>query len=354
MGVFATMKKGDHEQVVLVSDKTAGLRAIIAIHNTTLGPAIGGIRVYDYRNEETALAETLEIAQYISWKASIIGMNFGGGHVTVMGDPAKVKNELLLRALGRHIHNLGGRIWVGEDMGIATDDMSMIRSETEFVTCLPFAHGGGGDTGPPAAEGVLHCMVWACGKVFGTTALKDRVVYVQGAGHVGHYLVERLVQEGARVLVDDHHPEVVAALKQRLPSIKAGKPADLATGKVDIYAPCGMGRVIDETLAGKLKVRIIAGSANAQLTSPALAAKLEKAGILHVPDFVASSGAMINVASELEGYDPERVTRDIAKLPIILDRITDRARDKKLTLFQAAVDMATERLEKMRASIRRN
>jgi len=305
MGVF----QGDtgHEQVVFCQDKATGLRAIIGIYSTALGPALGGTRFYPYATEEEALHDVLELSRAMAYKNALAGLDLGGGKAVIWGDPATMKTEALLRAYGRFIESLGGRYITACDVGTYVPDMDVIARETRYVTGRSREYGGSGDSSILTAWGVFQGMRAAAEHLWGTPSLAGRRVGVAGLGKVGRHLTGHLLDDGATVIATDiseaarewarvNHPEVVL-----VPDTTA-----LITSEIDIYAPCAMGGALNDDTVPLLRAKVIAGAANNQLAHPGVEKALADRGILYVPDYLVNAGGVIQVADEIQGFDFER------------------------------------------------
>ncbi len=296
-----------HEQIVFCNDESTGLRAIIAIHSTALGPALGGTRFYPYASEADAVADVLALSRGMTYKAAAAGLDLGGGKAVIIGDPKRDKTEALLRAYGRFVESLGGRYVTACDVGTFSADMDLVHRETRFVTGRTVEHGGAGDSSVLTAYGVFQGMRASAERVWGSPTLAGRVVGVAGVGKVGHHLVSHLVEDGADVIVTDVSVEAVERVTRRYPSVRAvaDVPALLAGG-IDVYAPCALGGAIDDEVADTLEARIVCGAANNQLAHPGLDKALADRGVLYAPDYLVNAGGLIQVADELEGFSFER------------------------------------------------
>ena len=302
-----------HEQVVFVADAASGLRAIIAIHSTALGPSLGGVRFWQYPDEEAALVDVLRLSEAMTRKAAVAGLHQGGGKAVVLvDDPDAPHSEGLLRALGRSIDDLGGRYLAAEDVGATPGDMDTIATETRWVTGVAAAAGGSGDPSPMTAAGVVAAMRAVGESLDGEASVAGRRVAVQGAGHVGAHLVEMLTAASASVVVADVNAERAAtvAAAHGAETIAA---ADVLAEECDIVAPCGLGGVLSRDSVPTLRCRAVCGAANNQLADESVGALLQERGILYAPDFVANAGGIINLAEEFTGYD--RRTRALARVP---------------------------------------
>ncbi|MCS7170002.1 MAG: leucine dehydrogenase, partial [Candidatus Kapabacteria bacterium] len=305
MGIFERVAALGHEQVLFCSEPAVGLRAIIAVHDTTLGPALGGVRMWAYPTEEEALEDVLRLSRAMTYKAAVAGLNLGGGKAVIIGDPHTQKSEMLFRAFGRFVDALGGRYITAEDVGTTVADMEWIRMETRFVTGVLE---GSGDPSPFTAHGVFY-GIKACAKVvWGSDSLANRTVAVQGAGNVAQNLVEHLVRDGARVFISDIYPEKAQRLCDEVGAIPVSAE-EIYDVSCDIFSPNALGGVINEQTIPRLRCAVVAGAANNQLHDEyADAQRLHERGILYAPDYVINAGGLMNVAAELEGsYDSKRV-----------------------------------------------
>ncbi len=311
--VAALMAEAGHEQVVFVSDATVGLRGIIAVHSTVLGPSLGGVRFWHYDTEQAALRDVLRLSEAMSYKAAMAGLDQGGGKMVVRwDDPHAARSEAFLRAIGRAVDRLGGRYYAAEDVGASTRDMDGIAKETRYVTGVNPANGGSGDQSPMTAFGVVCGMRAACEAAFGSSDLRDRKVVVQGAGHVGAVLVDLLVDAGAAVVVSDVDRERAAAL-----GVRVVAPDDVYDEQCDVFAPCALGGVITaERVHERLRARVVCGAANNQLADEAADEALFERGIVYAPDFVVNAGGIINIAGERDpgGYRAERARERTARI----------------------------------------
>ncbi len=343
--VFDELARRDHEQLVFCRDQASGLRAIIGIHNTSLGPALGGCRMYPYKSERDAIIDVLRLSRGMTYKAAVSGLNLGGGKAVVIGDPKKDKSELLWRALGRFIEGLGGRYITAEDAGTTMRDMEQIRMETSHVVGISRALGGSGDPSPVTALGVFSGMRAAVEERFGKSSLAGLKVAVQGVGHVGYYLVGHLVRAGAKVFIADVDTEAVRRTVADF-RVEALAPADIYDVDCDIFAPCAMGGIVNESTIGRLKCSIIAGAANNQLgEEKSDGARLAQRDIVYAPDFVINAGGLINVSNELEGYNQERALDQAEGIYDILRAVFVRSKEENIPTYRAANNLAMERIE---------
>jgi len=296
---------GGHEEVVLCTNKDAGLKAIIAIHNTTLGPALGGTRMWKYANDEDALIDVLRLSKGMTYKAAAAGLNLGGGKAVIIGDSKKDKSEALFRAFGRYIESLNGRYFTAEDVGTDVNDMEFINMETRYVTGIDASHGGSGDPSPFTAHGVYMGIKASIKEKLKTENLKGIRVAVQGIGNVGRHLVEFLTKEKAIVTITDTDNEKLDKVATEFGAKIVG-PNEIYSVDCDIFAPCALGAVINDDTIDKFKCPIIAGGANNVLKEARHGDILKKKGILYAPDYVINAGGLMNVYVELEGYSRER------------------------------------------------
>ena len=304
-----------HEQVVFCHDEPTGLKAIIAIYSTALGPALGGTRFYPYANEHDALEDVLNLSKGMAYKAALAGLDLGGGKAVIIGDPAKIKTEALLRAYGRFVQSLHGRYYTACDVGTFSEDMDQVARECSFVTGRTVAHGGAGDSSVLTAFGVFQGMRAAAETIWGAPTLSDRTVGVAGVGKVGHHLVDHLVEDGARVVVTDVNPTAVARVLARHPDARVVADADaLVAEELDVYAPCALGGALDDAVVETLSARIVSGAANNQLAHDGIEKQLQDRGILYAPDYMVNAGGLIQVADELEGFSFDRAKQRAEKI----------------------------------------
>jgi valine dehydrogenase (NAD+) len=304
-GVFASA--AGHEQVVYCHDEQTGLKAIVAIHSTALGPALGGTRFYPYATEDDALQDVLNLSRGMSYKAALAGLDLGGGKAVIIGDPRKDKTEALLRAYGRFVQSLGGRYYTACDVGTFSEDMDVVARECSFVTGRTVEHGGAGDSSVLTAYGVFQGMRAAAEVTWGAPTLHGRTVGIAGVGKVGRHLVRHLVEDGATVVVCDVDPAAVARVQADFPDVRSVADADaLVASPLDVYAPCALGGALTDEVVEVLSARIVCGAANNQLAHEGVEKQLEDRGILYAPDYLVNSGGLIQVADELEGFSFDR------------------------------------------------
>ena len=348
MEVFESMEIRGHEQVVFSSDPITGLKAIIAIHDTTLGPALGGCRMWNYKNESDALKDVLRLSRGMTYKAAVAGLGLGGGKAVIIGDSKTMKNEDLFRSFGRFVEGLGGRYITAEDVGTCMSDMEWVRKETKYVTGISRALGGGGDPSPVTAFGTFTGMKACVKKVFGSDSLKDRKISIQGIGHVGTYLVELLHKEGAKLYISDIDEEKLKSVAKKY-ACEVVNNDNIYELEVDIFAPCAMGGIINDTTIPKLKCAIIAGAANNQLEKEKKHGKalLDK-GILYAPDYVINAGGIINIYNELQGYNHEKAMSQTENIYQILTEVLDYAEKEGVPTPVASKIYAEKRIEAAR------
>ena len=305
----------EHEQVVFANDPATGLKAIIAIHSTALGPALGGTRFYPYASEADALADVLALARGMSYKAALAGLDLGGGKAVIIGDPAEIKTEALLRAYGRFVQSLNGRYFTACDVGTFSEDMDQVARECDYVTGRTVAHGGAGDSSVLTAYGVFQGMRAAAEAVWGAPTLHGRTVGVAGVGKVGHHLVRHLVEDGAEVVVTDVSSAAVDRVRAEHPEVRAvASTEELVRGDLDVYAPCALGGALDDATVEVLSAKVVCGAANNQLAHEGIEKMLEDRGVLYAPDYMVNAGGLIQVADELEGFSFDRAKARAEKI----------------------------------------
>ncbi len=347
MGLFDDMKGLGHEQVAFCSDPAAGLRAIIAIHDTTLGPSLGGVRMWSYPSDADALADVLRLSRGMSYKAAVAGLNLGGGKAVILSDGKTEKTEALFRAFGRFVESLGGRYITAEDVGTSVQDMEWVSAETNHVTGLSKVRGGGGDPSPITAYGVYK-GIKACAKErLGSKDLEGVRVAIQGLGKVGYYLARHLVEEKAVVVACDIDRDKARRAGTDL-RIEVAPPDEIFDVDCDVFAPCALGGALSEETIPRLRCKIVAGGANNQLKTETDGLALERRGILYAPDFVINAGGLINVYCEIDGYNQERALRMADQICPNLLKIFDIARRETIPTYRAAEILAERRIESVR------
>ncbi len=344
MNVLDEIARNDHEQVVLCSDKRSHLQAIIAIHNTTLGPALGGTRMWVYPSDKEALIDALRLSRGMTYKAAVAGLNLGGGKAVIIGDPNKDKTEALFRSYGRFVEGLGGRYITAEDVGTSVHDMEWVRIETRFVTGIDRALGGGGDPSPVTAFGVYQGMKASMKQLTGNDSLRGKVIAVQGAGHVASYFCEYAAKEGAKLFVTDIYEQKAKALAARWKG-KYVAPAKIYDVDADVFCPCALGAILNDDTIPRLKAPVIAGGANNQLADEQRHGQmLAKRKILYAPDYAINAGGLISVANELEGYPPERALKQAEGIYGTIERIFAIASRERIPTHEASNRLAEQRI----------
>mgnify|MGYP002725728466 CR=1 FL=1 len=344
MAVFDKMHEMGHEQVNFFHDHTCGLKAIVAVHNTTLGPALGGCRMWDYVSDEDALIDVLRLSQGMTYKAAIAGLNLGGGKAVIIGDAKKLKSERLFRSFGRFIEGLGGRYITAEDVSTSVKDMEHVKKETDYVTGISRALGGSGDPSPVTALGVYVGIKASVRERLGKNDLSGLRVAIQGLGHVGKYLAEYLHKDGVQLVVSDLDQDRIDEVVKKYGATEAEKDLVHASD-VDVFAPCAMGAILNDTTIPALRCSVVAGAANNQLAVSSIhGAELKKRNILYAPDYAINAGGLINVSNELEGYNRERAFNQAESIYDILGSIFKRANDEDIPTNEASDVLAEERI----------
>ncbi|MDR8394378.1 leucine dehydrogenase [Aliifodinibius sp. S!AR15-10] len=345
--LFNKLESYEHEQVVICSEPAAGLKAIIAIHDTTLGPALGGVRMWPYNSEEEAMHDVLRLSRAMTYKAAISGLNFGGGKAVIIGDPHSDKSEKLFRAFGRYVDSLGGRYLTAEDVGMEMQDMEWIHMETKFVTGIPRELGGSGDPSPVTARGVYMGMKACANKAYGHDSLEGLTIGIQGAGHVASYLAELVHKEGAELLISDIYQEKAKKLAEKVDAKVVG-PDAIYEQDLDIFSPCALGAVINDQTIVELNCDIVAGGANNVLEDEDKHGQLlVDKGVIYAPDYVINAGGIINISSELEGYNEERALGKASRIYDVMLDILDYAEKQDLPPFKAANILAEQRIKEI-------
>lgn len=347
MGIFEKIDTSHHEQVVFCHSKELGLKAIIAIHDTTLGPALGGCRLWPYETEESAVVDVLRLSRGMTYKAAAAGLNLGGGKSVIIAKRER-KSEALFRAFGRFVETLKGRYITAEDVNIDVRDMTYVHAETKHVTGIPVSMGGSGDPSPFTALGVYVGMKSSMKERTGNDSLAGKRVAVQGVGHVGRHIIDLIIRDGVtKVYVTDIRTELLKEVKQEFGDVIEiiDDPNGIYSCDVDIFCPCALGAVVNPQTIPQLKCSIIAGSANNQLQDETRDGQmLRERGILYAPDYVINAGGLINVSIELEGWDEDRSTHQVHEIYGILQGIYRRARENDVPTNVAADRYAEERL----------
>lgn len=345
--IFTQVESMGHEQLLFCNDNETGLRAIIGVHNSVLGPALGGLRFWKYNNENEAIFDVLRLSRGMTFKASISGLNLGGGKAVIIGDPNILKNEYLLRRFGKFVENLNGKYITAEDVGVDERDMEHIHKHTRHVAGLPAHLGGSGDPSPFTAYGVYLGMKAALKFQTGSESLENKKIVVQGVGKVGGYLVERLRKENATVYIYDINDKNIARIAGSTGAIPI-KESEIFEIDADIYSPCALGATITPETISKFKFSLVAGGANNQLLDEARDGQaLVEKGILYAPDFLINAGGLINVYTELEGYNADRATAKTEEIYQTTLMVLKKASTEHITPQAAAIQVAQERVDRI-------
>ncbi|MFJ6209995.1 Leu/Phe/Val dehydrogenase [Lysinibacillus sp. NPDC092081] len=349
MEIFKYMEKYDYEQLVFCQDEASGLKAIIAIHDTTLGPALGGARMWTYASEENAIEDALRLARGMTYKNAAAGLNLGGGKTVIIGDPFKDKNEEMFRALGRFIQGLNGRYITAEDVGTTVADMDLMHEETNYVTGISPAFGSSGNPSPVTAYGVYLGMKAAAKEAFGSDSLEGRTISVQGLGNVAYKLCEYLHNEGAKLVVTDINQGAIDRVVNAF-GATAVAPEEIYSQDVDIFSPCALGAILNDETIPQLKAKVVAGSANNQLQDSRHGDYLHELGIVYTPDYVINAGGVINVADELYGYNRERAMKRVEGIYDSIEKIFEISKRDGIPTYVAANRLAEERIARVSKS----
>lgn len=337
-----------HEEVVFLQDKSCGLKAIIAIHDTTLGPALGGTRLWPYASEEEALIDVLRLSKGMTYKAAVSGLNLGGGKAVIIADPKKDKSEALFRSFGRYIESLNGRYITAEDVNTNVDDIEHIFTETNYVTGVAQQWGGSGNPAPYTALGVFRGIEASVTKAFGSRSLTDKTVAIQGVGNVGYELSKLLTEAGANIVYTDINERGIERMKESFPNAKFVSTNEIFSVACDVYAPCALGASINDETIPQLKCKIVAGAANNQLKEDKHGLMLKEKGIVYAPDYLINAGGLMNVSIEFEGWADSKSRRMI---DTIYDKTLDVFRisdEENIPVNKAADLMAEKRIQSMK------
>jgi len=348
MLTFEKLYSMGHEEVVFLTDPSCGLKAIIAIHDTTLGPALGGTRMWPYKSEEDALEDVLRLSRGMTYKSAVSGLNLGGGKAVIIGDPKIEKSEALFRSYGRYIESLNGRYITAEDVNITVEDIEQIFLETNNVVGVAKIHGGSGNPAPYTALGVLRGMEASATKVYGNSSLKGKVVALQGVGAVGFELGKLLHENGVKIFFTDISEENIARFKEHIPNSEYVSTNDVFQVNCDIYAPCALGASINDQTIDKLKCKIVCGPANNQLKEDRHGLELKKKNILYAPDYLINAGGVMNVSIEFEGWSDTKSRRMIDSIyntTLSIFKISD---EQNISCNQAADVLSQRRIESIR------
>lgn len=339
--VIAQMSKFNHEQLLFCNDNATGLKAIIAVHNTVLGPALGGTRMWMYNNELEALNDVLRLSRGMTYKNSISGLNLGGGKAVIIGDARSMKSEALFRRFGKFVNSLAGKYITAEDVGISPTDMTWVNMETDYVVGLP---GKSGDPSPVTAHGVYVGMKACAKEQFGSDSLNGKKVVVQGVGHVGEYLVASLAKEGAKVFISDIHEDTLKRVATQYGATIVGID-EVYDVDMDIYAPCALGATVNDETLSRLKCSIISGAANNQLANESVhGIKVMEKGIIYAPDFALNAGGVINCYSEVKDLPASWALNKAEEIYQTISNIVKRSRSENIPTYQIANKMAEERI----------
>ncbi|SDE14098.1 Glu/Leu/Phe/Val family dehydrogenase [Sporomusa acidovorans] len=350
MEIFAYMGKYEYEELVMCHDAASGLKAIICIHDTTLGPALGGTRMWNYASEEEALVDVLRLARGMSYKNAAAGLNLGGAKAVIIGDSKKDKSEAMFRAFGRFVEGLNGRYITAEDVGTTVEDMEYINMETNHVAGLGSIARSSGDPSPVTAYGTWRGIKACANEVWGTDSLAEKTVAVQGLGHVGYTLCKYLHEEGANLIVTDICEENVQQVVKEF-NVEAVAPNKIYSAACDIFAPCALGAIINDETIPQLKCRVIAGAANNQLKEARHGDVIDSKGILYAPDFIINAGGVMNVYDELldGGYNHDRAMRKVSTVYNNIEKVIAIAKRDHIPTCKAADVLAEERIQMMRS-----
>lgn len=345
---FERMYADGHEEVVFFSDPSCNLKAIVAIHNTTLGPALGGTRMWPYKSEAEALDDVLRLSRGMTYKAAVAGLNLGGGKAVIIGDPNKDKSEALFRSYGRFLESLNGRYITAEDVNITVDDIDHIYTETSHVAGISKAHGGSGNPSPYTALGVYRGIEASCLKVYGDRSVKNKVVALQGTGSVGRHLGEYLANDGAKIFFTDINERNIEAFKEAIPNAEFVGPEEIYDVDADIYSPCALGATVNDRTIDRLKCKIVAGAANNQLAEPRHGDTLKNKGILYAPDYLINAGGVMNVSLEFEGWSEEKALRMVNTIFDTTLRIFKISDEQDIPVYKATDVLAEARLDSIK------
>jgi valine dehydrogenase (NAD+) len=335
----------DHEQVVFCRDEETGLKAIIAVHNTLLGPGLGGTRFFPYASEQDALKDVLRLSRGMSYKNALAGLDLGGGKAVIIGDPNEIKTEALLRAYGRFVQSLNGRYYTACDVGTYVQDMDVVARESKFVTGRSVESGGAGDSSVLTAYGVFQGMRASAEHLWGSSSLAGKRVGIAGVGKVGRYLIGHLIEDGASIVATDPYEGAIQWLRDNYAQVEiVASTEELITADIDVYAPCALGGALDDTSVAALTAQIVCGAANNQLAHTGVEKQLEARGILYAPDYLVNSGGVIQVADEIHGFDFERAKRRASGIFDTTMRIYSLASEEGVPPSVAADRLAERRM----------
>jgi leucine dehydrogenase len=345
MEIFQRMAEHNHEQLVFCYDPATGYKGIIAIHNTTLGPALGGTRFWNYNSDEEAIVDVLRLARGMTYKAAVAGLNLGGGKAVIIGDNKTTRREMIFRSHGRFVESLGGRYYTAEDVGTSVEDMDYVKMETEYVTGVA---GGSGDPSPVTAYGTYRGIKACAREKYGSDSLNGMTIAVQGTGHVGYYLCKFLAQEGAALVVTDIDDARVRRVVDEF-GAQAVTPDQIYGVAAQVFAPCALGAIVNDDTIPQFRFDIIAGAANNQLAQERHGDQLHKRDILYAPDYVINAGGLINVYGELNDWTAEQAKRKAGEIYETLCQIFELAKSDGIPTYEAADRVAERRIEQVGA-----
>ena len=345
---FEKLYSEGHEEVVFFSDPSCNLKAIVAIHNTVLGPALGGTRMWPYKSEEEALNDVLRLSKGMTYKAAVSGLNLGGGKAVIIGDPSVDKSEALFRSYGRYLESLNGRYITAEDVNIRVEDIEHIFTETSNVCGVAKIHGGSGNPSPYTARGVFRGIEASSMKVYGDRSLRGKTVAVQGAGSVGCFLGEMLHKAGAKIFFTDINERHIERFKECAPSAEFVGVEEIYDVDSDIYAPCALGATINDNTIDRLKCKIVAGAANNQLAEERHGDILREKGILYAPDYLINAGGLMNVSIEFEGWSDDKASRMVDTIFDTTLKIFKISDEQDIPIYKATDFLAESRIESIR------
>ncbi|NQZ75031.1 MAG: Glu/Leu/Phe/Val dehydrogenase [Ekhidna sp.] len=343
------MSNLEHEQLVFCRDEATGLKAIVGIHNTVLGPSMGGTRMWNYASDEEAIEDVLRLSRGMTFKSALAGLNIGGGKAVIIGDARKIKSEALMRRFGKFINSLNGKYYTAEDMNITMRDIEYMSMETPYVVGKPQYMGGSGDPSPMTAYGVYMGMKAGAKKAYGSDSLEGKNILVQGAGQVGKYLVDHLTKENASVFVADIFEDKIKAITDKHGEVSVVDPNSVFQMEMDIYAPCAMGATLNDQSIPELKCDVVAGAANNQLASEEKhSAMLSDHGIIYCPDFLINSGGIANVYHEYLGnYNKDRVVASTEHIYEVCMNVLNHSEENKIGSHEAALELALQRIDQV-------
>ena len=349
MNVLEYMENYGHEQFSVYTDPDVGLRAFIAIHDTTLGPALGGVRVWPYATEDEAVMDALRLGRAMTYKSAAAGLPFGGGKAVIMANPRQDKTEALMRSFGRFVNTLGGRYLTTGDVGTSSVDLEWIAQETEYVTGLPLSRGGSGDTSQMTGYGIFQGMKACSKEVWGSDSLEGRKIALQGLGHVAEALIRYLLEEKVRLVATDINEDALERAGKQAGNIEIVAPHEIYDIECDIFSPCALGGVLNNDTIPRLKCKVVCGGANNQLLAEEDGDALKSRGILYAPDYIVNAGGVINISFEVgSSYSEAAAMEKTARIYNTMQQTISTANSQKITTVQAANHLAENRIEQAR------